>query len=498
MFARPPAPLAAWLLLVAAACGDAVQPGPQYGVRITSADASDTIDTRLTVTALALGTDGLPVPGVEIAFQESRADGDSTAPPTLLLLDPLCCYGVVRDTTDRNGRASVVVRLGPAAAAGLVIARAPGSGGADTARLTTLPGAPVAIAVSPRDRPIAVGASYQLGAKLIDRLGNAVPGTPTFATDSSAIQLSAGGLVTGSAVGRARVAIHIAALSDSAFASVVPPGTLALRDFSGFVGDSTGYGQMDIDGSHYRLLANTDVMPSSYAPSNALQPAWIPGTSQFIHLRTVDGVSRLFVGDSTGAARRLIPNPGSITGEIDPDVSPDGAWVYFVGYSAAGDRLWRVATSGGTPESLATSAVGMRAPSVSPDGDSLVYAASMPGDGTYHVYVHDLTTGADHLVSANEAAGTRWSPTNEWILYAVSGAAAGYSGHLRLVRPDGTGDHELSAGAYFPGGAWSPDGRFVLVIRADGNFPPELIDVATGVRLPLVYQRIWYGPAWRR
>jgi Tol biopolymer transport system component len=306
------------------------------------------------------------------------------------------------------------------------------------------------------------------------------------------------GVVTGSAIGRASVAIQMGAFSYTAFASVVPPGTLAMIDYSGFVGDSSGYAQMDVDGSHYRRLATTFVIPTEYAPSNAFEPVWIPGTHRFVHLRTVDGVSRLFVSDSTGAARRLIANPGSIIGEVDPDVSPDGAWVYFVGYGAAGNRLWRVATSGGTLESLATSAIGMRSPSVSPDGNSLVYAASMVGDGTYHVYVHDLSTGADRLVSANQAAGTRWSPTGEWILYAVSGAYPGYSGHLHIVRPDGTNDHELNNGAYYPGGSWSPDGKYVLVIRADGNLPPELIDVATGMRLPLVYQRIWYGPAWRR
>jgi hypothetical protein len=498
MTARLAPPLAAWFLLLVAACSDAVQPRPPYEIRIIAGGGSDTIDTRLTVTALALTSSGLPAPGLEVVFRESRGDGDSTAPPNLVLLNPLCCYGIVHDTTDQGGRASVTVQLGPAAGGGLVIVSVLGSAEADTAHFTTRPGAPVAIVASPKDRPIAVGASYQLDANLIDRRGNAVPGTPTFSTASSTIQLSSAGRVTGGTIGRASVAIHIGAFSDTAFASVVPSGTIALIDYSGFVGDSSGYAQMDVDGSHYRRLANTFVLPTEYAPSNAFEPVWIPGTDQFVHLRTVDGVSRLFVGDSTGAARRLIANPGSLTGEVDPDVSPDGAWVYFVGNTAAGDRLWRVASSGGTPESLATGAVGMRSPSVSPDGNSIVYAASMAGDGTYHVYVHDLPTGTDRLVSANQAAGTRWSPTNEWILYAVSGPYPGYSGHLWIVRPDGTNDHELSDGAYYPGGSWSPDGKYILVIRADGNLPPELIEVATGTRLPLVYQRTWYGPAWRR
>jgi TolB protein len=274
---------------------------------------------------------------------------------------------------------------------------------------------------------------------------------------------------------------------------------IALRDYSGAVGDSTGYGQMDLDGSHYRRIANTDVQPIEYSPSNALAPQWIPGTAQLVHLRTIAGVTRLFVLDSTGATRRLINSPGNISAEAEPDVSGDGAWVYFVGHSPDGDAVWRVAASGGVPESLTTTPfIQYRSPSLSPDGNELVYVTSTFAGGQFEAYVRNLSTGDTRRLSANEAAGTRWSPTGEWILYAVSGPYAGYSGHLRLVRPDGTDDHELSDGAYYPGGTWSPDGRYVLVVRAEIGTHPELIDVTTGSRLPLVYARVWYGPAWRR
>jgi hypothetical protein len=393
-----------------------------------------------------------------------------------------------------------MVLLGRAAGKGVVVVSAPGLGASDTARFTTKPGAPVAIAVSPRDRPIVVLGSYQLTAHPLDRFRNPVPGTPTFSTTSTAIQLSSAGLVQARLIGRARVAIQFGALSDSAFASVVPQATLAMRDYSGYVGDSTGYDQMDLDGSHYRRIVNTDVQPIEYSPSNALAPQWIPRTGRLVHLRNVGGTLRLFVADSSGAAHRLIDTPGDITSEADPDVSADGAWVYFVGHSAAGDALWRVAASGGLPERLtaSTGAVQYRWPSVSPGGNELVYVCSMFAGDMFHAYVRDLSTGSTRLLGANEAAGTRWSPTGEWILYAVSGPWAGYSGHMRVVHPDGTGDQELIDGAYYPGGSWSPDGKYALIVRAEIGTYPELIDIAARMRLPLVYQRAWYGPAWRR
>lgn len=500
---RPAGPLLLGVLaLTLAHCGDGGPADPRAGrrVQIVAGGGSDTVDTRFTVIAEARGPDAQPAAGVEVVFRASRLDGDSTARATLALLRPPCCYGrLVRDTTDRDGRATVTVLLGPAAGDGLVVVGAPGFGVSDTARFTTKPGAPVGIAVSPRDRPIVVDGSYQIDANLVDRLQNPVPGIPTFSTASTAIQLSPAGLVQGHFVGRARVAIQIGVFSDSAFTSVVPRATLAMRDYSGYVGDSTGYAQMDLDGSHYRRIVNTDVMPIEYSPSNALAPQWIPGTGRLIHLRPVDGALRLFVVDTSGAAHRLIGSPGGITSEADPDVSVDGAWVYFVGHSAEGDDLWRVVSGGGVPEKLTPSPAGiqLRSPSVSPGGNELVYVAAMFAGDVFHAFVRDLSTGATRQLSANEAAGTRWSPTGEWILYAVSGPWGGYSGHMHLVRPDGSDDHELIDGAYYPGGTWSPDGRYVLIVRAEVGTYPELIDVAATMRLPLVSQRAWYGPAWR-
>lgn len=253
---------------------------------------------------------------------------------------------------------------------------------------------------------------------------------------------------------------------------------------------------MNLDGSDFHWLFKTDILSSSYSPSNLLAPQWIPGTGQVVHLRMVSGVTRVFVGDSTASVRRLIGTPGPITGESDPEVSVDRAWVYFVGHSATGDAIWRVGTSSGAPapERLTpeSSYADMHFPSLSPDGTRLAY---IKWD---RLYVRNLSTGDTTRLSDNQAAGARWSPTGGWILYAVSYSYGGYSGPLHLIRPDGSEDHVLSPGAYFPGGSWSPDGTYLIVSRAEIPYHQELINVGTGERLPLVYERTWYGPAWRR
>lgn len=481
--------------LLSVSCRDSVAPGSALELRVLSGGGADTIDVLDTVVVEAR-VHGIPAFGVEILFHALSLDGDSIYRPVLYLGKTTCfCYGrTVRDTTDNKGRASVLIIHGPGDGQGAVVVAAEGSSRADSVPVTTQPGAPVGTQVYPQDRPIAVGSAYLLAGRQVDRRGNTVLGSVTFTPTSTVVDVSPAGIVHGNVIGRAKITIQLGTRMDSAFTSVVPQATLALRDYSGFVGDSTGYAQMNLDGSDFRWLFKTDVLGSSYGPSNELAPQWIPGTGALVHLRAVSGAPRLFVGDSTGGAHRLIDTPGPITGEADPEVSPDGSWVYFVGHSAVGDAIWRVATGGGSPERLTpdSSYAPFYTPSISPDATRLAY---IKWD---RLYVRNLSTGDTTRISATQAAGSRWSPTGDWILYAMSLPYAGYSGPLHLIRPDGTGDQVLSPGAYFPGGSWSPDGTYLIVSRAEIPYHQELIDVTTGMRLPLVYERTWYGPAWRR
>lgn len=477
------------------ACQDSVDPGATLSVRVLSGGGTDTIDVFDTIVVQVNKAPGFPAPGQEILFHAVSFDGDSVYPTSFYLVKPGCFCGtlIVPDTTDNAGRASVIIVHGPRDGEGLVVITAAMAAGADTVRVTTTPGTTFGTQVSPRDRPIVVGGSYVLGARQVDRHGNTVPSSVTFTPTSGVVDVSTAGVVHGNVIGRARIHIQLGSWTDSAFTSVVPSATLALRDYDGYVGDSSGYAQMNLDGSDFHWLFKTDILGSSYSPSNFLAPQWIPGTGQLVHLRLVSGVTRLFVGDSSGTTRRLIDNPGPMTGESDPQVSGDGSWVYFVGHSATGDAIWRVAIGGVVPERLTpeSSYADMQYPSPSPDGSRLAYIK------WNRAYLLNLSTGDTTQLSANQAAGTLWSPTGDWILYAASYPHTGYSGPLHLIHPDGTEDHVLSSDAYFPGGSWSPDGTYLIVSRAVIPYHQELINVTTGERLPLVYERTWYGPAWR-
>lgn len=479
-------------------CTDGAGPGEGGPLTIGSGGSGDdTIDVWVPqpLVVEARDADGGLAPNVEIIFRAFGVGPDSAwRTPVAMGNPPGGPYFLVRyDTTDLAGRASVNVVHGWAKGEGRIIIIAPALNAQTTARYTTRTGRPARMVLSPPDTPVVVGRSYQIKASAVDRYDNPVDSAVTFTHVAGPIEISQDGMVRGTAIGRGEVRIQIGSVVRSAFASVVPDATIAIRDYGRFIGDSVGFAQVSLDGSNHRWIAVIGVAPSSYAPSNVLAPQWLPGGRELLYMRFVNNEMRLFIGDSTRTARRLIEAPYGVNWEGDADVTADGAWVYFSARDSTNTpAIWRVSTSGGIPERVTTLRIGNEFlwPSVSPDGNRLVYVSDS------RAYVLDLRTGVATQLSPNQATGTVWSPTGDWILYAVSLPHAGYSGPLRLIRPDGTGDRPLGDGPYHPGGTWSPDGKYVIAL---GAYPRgwELLDVTSELRLPLAYGRAWYSPAWK-
>lgn len=489
------------------ACADTTEPAEtRSSIRVVSgAGVADTIMSEVPdpLVVEVRGPDGNLTPNLPVLFISGH---DTTVAPLVYIRSsPPAAYGATVETvTDGSGRASVQLYTGFSAGQTEIRAIVQNLGLETRASATVRPGHAAGIAIRPRDSLLFVDRSYRLQANLVDRLGNAIESQATFGTESPQIQLAADGTVQAKAIGRARVGVHIGTFTDSASVAVVPDGVIALYSYGRAVGDPTGFAQMHLDGSAFRWIARVGVAGSGYSPMNPVS-RWIPGTRELIYTRAVGQWPRLFIGDSTEAARRLISEAYPVIWETDPEISPDGIWVYFAARdSVASEAIWRARLSDGIPERITTDGEGrfFRWPSLSPDGTQLAYVASDFDWEPRRMYVRDLGSGQTRLVSPNEAAGSLWSPTGEWILYTLSGASGGHSGALRLVRPDGSDDHQLVNGvAYLPGGSWSPDGKYILMARGNGGgVVPylELIDVATGIRIPLPYQPGWFGLNWRR
>jgi len=134
------------------------------------------------------------------------------------------------------------------------------------------------------------------------------------------------------------------------------------------------------------------------------------------------------------------------------------------------------------------------APSFSPDGKRIVYAAGVPGDRADHIF----TIGADGNlpvrltdVDANDTT-PRYSPDGSQIVFARDktynwgGLAANWEngGVICVVNADGTGEVQLTSGdlyAYSP--SFSGDGKLVLYFTVDGRFSIPADGSATATKI---------------
>jgi WD40 repeat protein len=89
-----------------------------------------------------------------------------------------------------------------------------------------------------------------------------------------------------------------------------------------------------------------------------------------------------------------------------------------------------------------------------------------------------------------------WSPDGKWLVYSTRAPAEPRWNNLRLVRPDGSDDHELPLQACRP--AWAPDSRHIAAVSCGGSgeqLGMTIIDVTTGDMVSL-HDRHMYAVSW--
>lgn len=484
---------AAALLLVAACGSDPSAPRapgitPLSGTGVTDSILAHAPPLRVEVR----GSDGRPLRNVEIHFA-GRAEPGIVFPRLYLGHDSAEALTELVDTTDNRGQAQAWVRLGTRAGTVAVVVTVPSTGQQRTVDYTIRPGAPRRLDLLPGDTSMYVGASVPLTAVLADRFSNPTAVQVAYTTTSPGISLQ-GGTVTALALGPAVVRAASGAFADSALLFVVPRAQILGFMRGRFVEDTVGYVTMEADGSNARRRVTLGLQPSqTYVPA-ARYPRWNPAGTRFVHDAadpSGDGI-RVYVTEADGTTRRLTSGTPGETGEATPAYSRDGVWVYFTGGRVAdGETLYRVRADGSAPPErvLPVRYVYCRAPSPSPDGTRVAFVARSHGsDFATGLYVLDVATGAVHALGVT-GDGPRWSPDGQWIAYAWSPDGT-EDGSLRLIRPDGTGDHGFAG--LFGAWGWTQDGAWLLTTRLDPAPPgmfglnrAGLLNPATGEFWPM-------------
>jgi Tol biopolymer transport system component len=153
----------------------------------------------------------------------------------------------------------------------------------------------------------------------------------------------------------------------------------------------------------------------------------------------------------------------STTSYWDPDWSPDGRQIAFVGRGGSPGDLFVMNADGTglrqlTHSSYAGQNYGARQPAWSPDGKRIVFGYGYSGMSVINV---DGTGLRPFLTKPELVFGAAWSPRGKKIAFAGGGELNGMS--IYVVNPDGTHRTLVArrpSNSYsYVGPTWSPDGQ---------------------------------------
>jgi len=205
-------------------------------------------------------------------------------------------------------------------------------------------------------------------------------------------------------------------------------------------------------------------------------PRWSPDGSKLVFRRIEKITSDIVVVDLGSQQATRVTNDNVL--DMDPVWAPDGRHLYYASSRGGGLNLWRISLTPaaaplGPPEQLTTGAGDDVEPTISPDGNRLVFAVRGINSDLWRIPVSRETgqpAGAPMPVVMTTRVESRgaWSPDGGTIAFNSDRLG---DMNLWLHRISDSTDRQLTHG---PGGDyqpdWSPDGqRLVFFSARAGN-----------------------------
>ncbi len=468
---------AALLAIAANACDGGTGPDGASLRIVAGSGITDTIDARLPQALIVEVRDagGQLVPGHVVRYEAIPMGATQSGFGALVgRLDGAFYTTFLVDTTDESGRSSVIVRLATRIGDARVAVSVPELGISDTARFTVRPGNFARVQVHPSDTSLMLGRSFTFLGGSVDRYGNPRPDPVEVVSTTSEVRAT-GTTISAHAVGRGVVVVRAVGVLDTALVTVVPAGILA-------AGRSDGLYVFNTDGSELRRLVS----------GPAGNPKWSPGGTHVVFDQIWPG--RLHIADLAGAAGPLAA-PLGLGAELFPQWTRDGQWVYFSGYGD-GVNLWRVRSDGSAGARVPINRTENSGnPSPSPDGSRIAYV-NIVGGGNDYLRMLDVATGNVTVLDI-PGHSPHWSPSGVWIAYLDFRGNA--HGPIRIMRPDGSDQRPITdpvTQRYSFGFDWSPDEAWLVAANVfTGRI--EIVNVETGMTLPLAFTGGMTSPSWK-
>jgi len=222
--------------------------------------------------------------------------------------------------------------------------------------------------------------------------------------------------------------------------------------------------------------------------------AWHPDGRSLAVSSTRYGTRGIFLDYLDGREQLLVTTPANVTITRNADWSPDGRLLAYTVQTGLLHDIW-VLTMGEKPtsEAFLKGVASEHSPTFSPDGRWLAYVSDE--SGRYEVYVRPYPQGDRFAVSTGGGTGPAWRRDGKEIFFqstddgapvmmAASVASDGPS--LRVGTPvrlfglqvpasSGAAEQYGTSGNFGRSYDVLPDGRFVMVRRADQSGAREIV-----------------------
>lgn len=231
----------------------------------------------------------------------------------------------------------------------------------------------------------------------------------------------------------------------------------------------------------YTLMANSKrPIQLTHVAGEAIRGDWSPDGSQIAFELGSPDTANVALIKADGTDLRVLPSVGDgIDG--DPSFTPDGQHVVFERFDPAtgDDAAWIMRTDGTERRRIATGPNGAQDPNVSPDGKTLTFVGAARADDDTEQALFAVGIDGSGLrqltsFSLDVAIKHDWAPDGKHIVLADN-ANVDAPANIATIEPDGSHLTHLTHYTARPdsayAGSYSPDGKWVVYrFEENGQF----------------------------
>ena len=173
-----------------------------------------------------------------------------------------------------------------------------------------------------------------------------------------------------------------------------------------------------------------------------------------------DGQQKLYTMNSDGTGQMKVPN--TLSGDSAPSLSPDGLRVAF----AANSNVWVMDIDGTHRVNLTNNGGDNQAAAWSPDGSHIAYCSRRSTGDACVMWMMYPDGSHQHQVTTIEVGGITWSPDGRELVFSTM-----FHSDIFIVNADGSDLMQVTHSGLSPfAPQWTPDGNDILFQSFNGGF----------------------------